>query len=164
MLGNGYKRSGDEFKLDQYSSKLQLWIISKNSFSFVLKNIKKVLTSMDFFTELNKTAAECLQYIPFDKLTPGRYNVKEFFIKEDCTFNTGERICINFNDEFYVMLPKRFTTRKYPMAKMNSKPTDFIFRGKQSKFVVDFNFAPADLTKCSEIHINGPNEQSSDEE
>lgn len=109
---------------------------------------------MDFYTDLNKTAAECLQYIPFDKLVPGRYNVKEFFAKEDFTYNTGERICINFNDEYYVMLPKRFTTRKYPIEKMNSNPTDFIFRGKQSQFIVDFTFAPADLEKCNQIQLN----------
>lgn len=112
---------------------------------------------MDFFADLNKTAAEYLQYIPFEKLIPGRYSVKEFFIKDDCTFNKGECICINFNDEYYIMLPKRFTTRKYPMEKMNSKPIDFIFRGKQSKYVVDFTFAPADLEKCDQIRIKHEN-------
>lgn len=108
--------------------------------------------------------AECLQYIPFNKLTPGRYNVKEFFAKEDTTFNTSERICINFNDVYYVMLPKRFTIQKYPMEKMNNQPTDFIFRGKQSKFVIDFTFAPADLAKCDQIRINGDEDHSSDDE
>lgn len=106
---------------------------------------------MDFFADLNKTSAECLQYIPFEKFVPGRYNVQEFFN----THNSGERISINFNDEYYIMLPKRFTTRKYSMEKMNNNPTDFIFRGKQSQFVVDFTFAPADLEKCEQIQLIG---------
>lgn len=96
-----------------------------------------------------------LKYIPFENLLPGRYAIKEFFHRE---FKKGEQLCINFEDTYYVILPKRFSSKDYPLEILNKTPKDFIFKGKKSTYVVDFSFESADPSKSVKVKVIGDND------
>lgn len=106
---------------------------------------------MDSLISLNEVAEKQFEYVSFERLHRGRYHIKEFFMKEDNTYGPGQRLCLNFDNRYYVILPKRFTATTTSVNKLNSTPTDFIFGGKQSKYVINLSFAPADSTKCDEF-------------
>lgn len=119
---------------------------------------------MDSLELLNKAAETQFDYIPFSKLAPGRYQIKAFFLKPDTKFKTGARMCVNFNDRYWVMLPKRYVGTPKSIKKLNENPSDLLFEGKESKFVLNLSFATSDPEKCDEIHfIDEAEEEDQDE-
>lgn len=108
---------------------------------------------MDSLTQLNKVASDQFDYVPFGKLAPGRYVIKAFFLKPDTQFKSGVRMCLNFEDRYWVMLRKRYVGTSKSIKKLNETPTDLLFEGKESKYILNLSFAPSEPEKCTEIRF-----------
>lgn len=134
------------------------------SLNFLNKKASDKPSALNF---LNQKAVGKCSYLPFAKLTPGRYAVNEFFIKIDKKYEMGQkRLCLKIdNGRRYLMLPKRYMEQEGEspsLDSLNAEPCIFVFEGKNGDYDLKFSFEAADKAKKTPEAVD--DEQSSDED